>query len=147
MWRYKLKDCKENTGFESRGIQGIILKKNEWKIVPRKIDKLERLIHLVDLQEFDEIQEARERAEQKKNASVQEFLAKEEKKIVKTEEKPFDPFVDENPKLTSLKKLGKTELIERILKADPSGYKKSDFANVNKDSLIQTLIGLENLSS
>lgn len=148
MYRYKLKNCKENENHEQRSLQGIVLHKKEWKVTSRPIDKLEKLMHLIEMEQFDERSEELQKIA-RKNREAKEALtsANEADQVVleKKDTKKVSKFPRERVEVTELKKLSKKELIDEILKINSKDYSKNDFFKDTKEYILQTLILLKGI--
>jgi len=79
-----LKDCEENKPFDRRSINGVLIRKNEWHVSEKKIDKLIPFENILDIEENDA-----EGMEKKKHEALIKAMAdeKEKKALIEQDKK------------------------------------------------------------
>jgi hypothetical protein len=129
IYRYRLKDCNENSGLSSRQIEGITLYKKRWLYRDKPI-VFDSYLNLIDFQKAESEQEFEEREK-----VAQQKIIDEKRRVVR--ERIREPKKEETKIIPQLKELSlKEQCIEH-------GFTEAEIYGLD-DKALRKLLKLEN---
>lgn len=148
IYRYRLKECRENEGFNSRQFEGVTLYKKRWlyKEDPLILDSY---LNLIEFEKASSEEEFKQREVQKRKAKQDEIRERGEEHIKKNPKKREvaepEPFVGEvieseettiEQKEGDIRKMKKRELFDLAKK---KGFLESEIFDLKKSDLVSLL--------
>lgn len=138
IFRYRLKECKENEGLKSKQIEGVTLYKKRWlyRDTPLVVDSFLNLIEFEKAESEEEFQQ-RERKNKEEQVRIQREYGKQRSINKEKEDSKNEDSIQEET--LSIQNMKKNELIKY---AYSKGFLDSEIDGLKKQELI-TLLELE----